>query len=136
MGAPNTSKSSSDGITVSVSSEAVPGNAGPSDGFVFSYHILIHNDSESTVTLVRRHWLIIDANGQEEEIEGEGVVGQQPRIQPNRKYNYSSFATLPSAWGTMEGHYEMQRDDGSTFEVPIARFHLFVPEPEHQPQTS
>lgn len=95
--------------------------------WVFTYEIRISNEGETAATLLTRYWRIIDAEGREREVEGEGVIGQQPRIEPGGAHTYSSYCPLETAWGSMEGWYEMQRDDGTRFRANIGRFLLVAP---------
>jgi ApaG protein len=96
--------------------------------FVFAYRIVIENHSEFTIKLLRRHWNIIDSNGQLSEVEGEGVVGQQPVLEPEQKHEYVSGCELQSEIGAMHGTYLMEKQsDGSTFEVEIPEFVMVVP---------
>lgn len=106
----------------------VPSRSDP-DGrqYVFSYRVRVSNETATPVTLLARRWVIIDANGQRHEVEGEGVVGRQPTIAPGQAFEYTSFCPLPTAWGTMEGEYTMQRaasgaavTDFSSGDEPIA----------------
>lgn len=92
--------------------------------FLFSYRIRITNTSAAPAKLLSRHWVIVDAHGEREEVRGPGVVGQQPRLEPGQSFEYSSFSQLRTPWGTMEGDYQFQRDDGSIFDVAIGRFYL------------
>ena len=92
--------------------------------WVFGYNIVIANNSDVRVQLLRRHWQIIDGDGQEHIVDGDGVIGQQPLLEPEQAFKYASFCPLPTVWGTMEGHYIFQTDDAETFEVQIARFWL------------
>lgn len=92
--------------------------------FFFVYFISIENSSPSPLKLLRRHWYIHDSTSQDYEVEGEGVVGEQPVVQPGATYHYNSFCVLKSFEGSMEGRYIMQREDGSTFAADIPRFYL------------
>jgi ApaG protein len=92
--------------------------------FFFVYFISIRNDGPAAVKLLRRHWYIHDAEAQDYEVKGDGVVGEQPLIEPGRVYEYNSFCVLKSFEGSMEGTYTMERGDGSTFEAEIPRFFL------------
>jgi ApaG protein len=92
--------------------------------YVFRYTIVISNDGDSPAQLISRQWIIIDANGRREDVEGPGVVGETPRLEPGEKFEYQSFCPLKTKWGTMEGSYQMKRDDGSKFDVAINRFYL------------
>ena len=96
--------------------------------YVFSYRISIENKSDMTVQLLRRHWYIFDSVAGWNEVEGEGVVSQQPTLYPEDEYQYESFCPLVSEAGKMYGTYLMQnKADGSTFEVRIPVFELIAP---------
>ncbi len=99
--------------------------------FVFSYTIKISNNSENTAQLLRRHWIIKDAEGGIEEVRGDGVIGVQPHIEPNTTYVYSSVAVLKTDVGTMEGEYEMIDQDRQPFMALIAPFTLSIPRVIH-----
>jgi len=103
--------------------------------YVFSYTITIENKSDQPCQLLSRHWVIQDANRKIEEIYGEGVIGQQPLIEPGEKYRYSSGAVLETEIGTMEGRFFMicksAKDGNSEFDVPIPKFVLSVPRTLH-----
>jgi ApaG protein len=95
--------------------------------FYFSYHIRIENTSDYTVQLMRRHWYIFDSAGTGQEVEGEGVVGQQPVLKPGDVYEYESACNLNSEIGSMHGTYLFVRDaDGGSFDVNIPRFELMA----------
>lgn len=94
--------------------------------FVFAYFISIENQTSIPVQLLRRYWLIEEANGSVREVEGDGVVGQQPVIQPGHAHIYSSYCILSSLSGTMEGYYLMRWPDGRRLRVTIPRFDLRV----------
>lgn len=93
----------------------------------FSYTIRISNEGATTVQLLTRHWTITDANGHVEEVRGPGVVGKQPILAPGQSFEYTSFCPLPTAFGTMEGSYQMVTDDGDHFDAEIAPFALGAP---------
>ena len=92
--------------------------------FIFAYVITVTNNSADRVHLLRRHWYVTDSNGEQHEVEGEGVVGQQPYINAGDSYTYNSFCVLKSFHGYMEGTYQLERSDGSLFEIVIPRFYL------------
>ena len=92
--------------------------------FVFAYFIRIENNGGDPVQLLRRHWFIADGNGDVQEVEGEGVIGQQPVIPPGGAHEYSSFSVLETFEGSMEGNYLMERHGGEQFSVTIPRFVL------------
>jgi ApaG protein len=123
------SESSSNGFRIAVFPTYLPDHSDPeARQFIFGYRIRIANESQITAQLLLRHWTIVDAHGRSNEVQGEGVVGQQPILRPGQSFEYSSFCPLPTAWGTMEGHYVFQREgDEAIFEVPIARFYLVAP---------
>ena len=98
-----------------------------SDRYVFAYTITIENLGDVSAQLLRRHWVITDANGKVQEVSGDGVVGEQPRLGPGETYRYSSGAVLETPVGAMQGSYRMQADDGIDFDAPIAPFTLAVP---------
>lgn len=92
--------------------------------FVFAYFVEIHNESAFTVQLLRRHWYIRDGLGRIEEVEGLGVIGQQPILEPNQHHEYNSFCVLSTMQGSMEGTYLMERENGERFYIRIPRFNL------------
>lgn len=96
--------------------------------YVFSYRIQITNQTPRPVQLLSRHWIIVDGDGERGEVQGEGVVGQQPVIAPGQMFEYSSFCPLRTPWGTMEGEYTFTSaggaDTGEKFAVAVARFYL------------
>jgi len=99
--------------------------------YVFSYTITITNKGLIPATLLRRHWIITDANSKVQEVRGDGVIGQQPLIMPGESHQYTSAAVLETAIGCMQGSYEMQADDGVEFEAPVAIFSLSMPNALH-----
>jgi ApaG protein len=101
------------------------------DRYVFAYTIRIRNLGRLPAQLVARHWLITDGNGRVEEVRGDGVVGEQPRLEPGEQYTYTSGAVLPTSVGTMQGSYDMLGDDGTRFDAPIPPFTLSVPRTLH-----
>ena len=101
------------------------------DRYVFAYTIRIRNLGRLPAQLVARHWIITDGNGRSEEVHGDGVVGEQPRLEPGEQFTYTSGATLPTSVGTMEGRYDMVGDDGTRFDAPIPPFTLAAPRTLH-----
>lgn len=95
--------------------------------YVFAYTITIRNLSTEPVQLLRRYWLITDANGKQTEVEGEGVVGEQPSLTPGSSYRYTSGAVLETPVGTMQGHYEMVTAQHERFHATIPMFRLAMP---------
>jgi ApaG protein len=116
------------GIRVRVQPHFSLADSDPSDGtFVFAYHILMANESESGARLLFRHWHIHDAVGDDTEVDGEGVVGEQPFLEPGESHEYKSFCVLRSPVGYMEGYYTFARLDGQQFRVEVPRFPLNGP---------
>jgi len=116
------------GIRVDVRSEFRPDRSSPTSGrYLFTYTIRISNEGQRPARLVSRHWIIMDANGEREEVVGEGVVGQQPRLAAGESFEYTSFCVLKTPHGSMRGVYHMEREDGSKFEAVIAPFTLVTP---------
>ncbi len=114
-----------EGIHITVRPIYLDGQSEPlARKFVFAYFIRIENNSSETVQLLRRHWHIVHSSGRTDEVEGEGVVGQQPIIPPGDSHNYNSFCILETMEGYMEGTYLMKRSDGELFRVTIPRFYL------------
>ena len=97
------------------------------DRYVFAYTITIRNNGEVPATLKSRHWIITDANGKVQEVNGDGVVGEQPHLNPGERFRYSSGAVLETPVGAMQGLYRMETDSGASFEAPIPPFTLAVP---------
>jgi len=95
--------------------------------FFYSYRICIANVEGESCQLMSRRWLITDANGQKQEVVGDGVVGQQPVIEPGEEFSYTSGCLLETPVGTMEGYYIMRTQTGEEFQVPISPFLLAVP---------
>lgn len=118
-----------EGVKVSVVTEFQPELSSPLQAhFVFTYRIAIENNSDHSVQLLRRHWVIYDSNGTVREVEGEGVVGQQPLLEPGEVHEYVSGCNLRSSMGKMTGTYLMERImDGKTFRVTIPEFNMVVP---------
>lgn len=101
------------------------------DRYVFAYTISIRNLGRLPAQLLSRHWIITDASGKTEEVRGDGVIGEQPRIEPGEEFTYTSGAVLATAVGTMEGSYDMVGDDGTCFNAPIPPFTLSIPRTLH-----
>ena len=117
------------GVKVSVATSYQPEYSSPVQyHFVFTYKILIENNSENTIQLLRRHWYIFDSNGTVREVEGDGVVGQQPVMEPGESHEYVSGCNLKTEIGKMKGVYLMERVvDGKQFNVNIPQFTMEVP---------
>lgn len=116
------------GIRVQVRPTFLPDRSDPALGrFTWSYRIVITNLGDRRAKLLRRHWKIVDGDGNRHEVEGEGVVGHQPELAPDHRFEYSSFCPLEYAWGTMEGDYTFEDEQGQEFRVQIGRFFLVSP---------
>lgn len=98
-----------------------------SERWFFTYTININNESEGSVQLLSRHWIITDSNGEVLEVKGEGVVGEQPVIPPGRSYQYTSFCPLGTSFGTMHGTFQMVTSKGDQFDAVISPFRLAIP---------
>jgi ApaG protein len=118
-----------DGVKVTVETLYQPEYSNPvNEHFMFAYKVHIENLSEYSVQLLRRHWYIFDSNGTHREVEGEGVVGQQPVIEPGESHEYVSGCNLKTDIGTMKGLYYMRRIvDNDEFKVNIPEFYLIAP---------
>ena len=115
------------GITVRVAPRYLPEQSDPdAPRFVWSYHIRLENQSDRTVQLIARHWIITDGDGFTEEVEGDGVVGDQPVIDPGGSFDYVSGCPLATPSGTMHGSYAMAAD-GELFSIDIPAFALEHP---------
>jgi ApaG protein len=117
------------GIRVTVRPAYLRDQSRPHAGqYVFAYHVRIENVGAAAAQLLARRWLITDSAGDVTEVEGEGVVGEQPTLHPGRVHEYRSFCVLKSPRGHMEGHYRFARlDDGTRFDAVIPRFDLVAP---------
>lgn len=118
-----------DNISVKVLPKFEKDHSSPvNDEYVFSYHIDILNDSNTTVQLLSRHWYIFDSNGHYAEVKGEGVIGQQPIILPGKVHSYDSYCNLKTDIGMMWGTYLMKEiESGKLFEVAIPEFQMITP---------
>lgn len=117
-----------EGIRVRVQSLYLAEQSSPRDDrYVFAYTITISNESARTAQLRTRHWIITDGRGSIEEVRGDGVVGEQPRLAPGQSFQYTSGCVLQTPVGTMQGSYRFWRDDGSYFDAEIAAFSLASP---------
>jgi ApaG protein len=120
-----TSNTITEGIRVRATALYLPQESKPDEGrFFFSYRIMLSNEGTETAQLMSRHWVIINGDGDREDVEGPGVVGKYPLLEPGGVFEYTSFCPLDTEWGTMEGTYTMQRDDGKKFDAVIGRFFL------------
>ncbi len=119
-------------ICVHVQSVYIASQSDPEDDrYVFAYTITIRNLGRTAAQLLGRYWLITNGNGRETEVQGEGVIGEQPLIQPGNEFQYTSGAVLETPMGTMQGHYEMVDNEGNPFRVEIPVFRLAIPTQIH-----
>jgi ApaG protein len=115
-------------VTIRVSVSFFAEQSEPTKGrWFWTYHIRIENDGREAVQLISRHWKISDGRGARHEVRGEGVVGEQPVIEPGSSYDYVSGCPLHTPTGTMEGSFHMVAADGSSFDAAIPRFPLVGP---------
>lgn len=116
------------GVTVRVSASYLAEQSAPAlSRWFWSYHIRIENHRDAPVQLLTRHWVITDARGGQNRVDGEGVVGEQPIIQPGAAHDYVSGCPLPTPTGSMEGAYQMVDDGGEAMLIAIPRFALVAP---------
>lgn len=117
-------------IRVSVESSYSPDYSNPAASkYIFVYRIVIENLGNETVQLLKRHWSIFDAGGSHREVDGEGVIGQQPILTPGEKHQYTSWCPLASAMGYMSGYYLFNSNvRNQTFKVHIPKFNLIAPQ--------
>ncbi len=117
------------GIQISVTPEYQAAYSRPNQHrYIFAYQVTIENNSQETVQLLRRHWFIWDGNGSIKEVEGEGVIGQQPVLPPGGKHQYASWCNLSTGIGKMHGAYLMVNVlDNTTFKAIIPTFFLIAP---------
>jgi ApaG protein len=115
-------------IEVTVEPNFLPERSSPERSrYFWSYTIVITNTGNETVQLRTRRWIITDANGRQQEVRGEGVVGEQPVIAPGEHFEYTSGVPLSTASGFMTGSYEMQSETGERFEIEVPTFSLDGP---------
>ncbi|TPQ24261.1 Co2+/Mg2+ efflux protein ApaG [Methylomonas sp. EFPC3] len=99
--------------------------------YVFAYTVTITNVGSTPAKLLTRHWLITDANGKVQEVNGEGVVGEHPHLNPGDSFRYTSAAMIETPVGVMQGKYQMQADTGENFNAAIPKFTLSIPRTLH-----
>lgn len=117
-----------DDIIVRASVSFLPEQSEPERGrWFWAYHIRIENESNAPVQLLSRKWQITDGHGAVHHVEGEGVVGEQPVVQPGKSYDYVSGCPLATPTGVMEGHYAMVDANGRSLKIAIPRFALVAP---------
>ena len=122
------SEAVTESIRVTVQSRYLPERSNPlRRQFLFTYQVTIANEGTEPVRLVTRHWVIKDAFGEKDEVEGVGVVGERPLIAPGQSHTYASFCPLKTEFGTMEGSYGLVRPTGDSFQAEVAQFVLCIP---------
>jgi ApaG protein len=126
----STSEAVTNGIRVRVESRYSPEHSGPGLWF-FLYTIRISNEGEGRLQLMTRHWVIRDATGRVEEVNGPGVVGEQPVLEPGASFEYTSGCPLPTPFGSMVGKYRFVDADGDGLDADIAEFQLREPSSIH-----
>jgi ApaG protein len=119
-------------FSVSVRPQFVPEHSDPDeDKFLFAYTVTIRNTGDVTAQLISRHWIITDANNKVEEVQGLGVVGEQPTLRPGEAFEYTSGCPIATPVGSMRGSYQCVAEDGTRFEAPIPEFLLSMPRTLH-----
>lgn len=119
-------------IEVKVKTSYLPDQSAPdSDKYVYAYEITISNQGAESAQLISRYWCITDANNAVQEVQGFGVVGEQPTLAPGESYHYTSGTIIETPTGTMRGHYVMRSEDGVEFEADIPEFALIHPSSLH-----
>ena len=127
-----TSEATTNSVRVAVVAEYSPSRSRPQDQqWFFLYTITITNVGTATVQLLSRHWIITNGKGEVDEVKGPGVVGEQPTLAPGESFTYTSGCPLTTAFGTMEGTYQMVTADGQRFEAKVAPFTLSEPYTVH-----
>jgi ApaG protein len=112
-------------IRIQAAAEFQPLESDPAVGrYFYMYKITMTNLGQRPARLLSRHWIILDSDGHRDEVKGPGVVGEYPKLGPADSYTYISYCPLRTSWGTMEGSYQFERDDGTRFSVSIGRFFL------------
>jgi ApaG protein len=125
---PGFSEAVTEGVRISVQSRYLPERSNPMRRqFLFTYEVTITNEGDTPVRLLTRHWVITHADGEKDEVEGVGVIGETPVIEPGKAHTYSSFCPLHTEFGTMHGSYGMVRPSGDTFRAEVAPFQLVLP---------
>jgi len=119
-------------IKIDIETSYIEAESEPSeDRYVFAYTITIRNEGTIAARLLKRHWIITDANGRIQEVKGDGVVGEQPHLKPGEGFQYTSGTMLETSVGTMGGSYQMVDDDGTNFDATIPEFLLTTPRVLH-----
>ena len=122
----------SNNIEVDVETSYIADQSAPDQNrYVFAYTVTIRNEGSAPAKLLTRHWIINDANGNVQEVHGEGVVGEQPYLRPGDSFRYTSCTVIETPVGSMEGSYQMITDDGHPFDASIPAFTLSLPNTLH-----
>jgi len=122
----------SDSIAVEVDTHYVESESSPEEErYVFAYTVTIRNTGDVPARLTNRRWKIVDANGKVQQVQGEGVVGEQPHLKPGEGFQYTSGTMIETSMGTMGGAYQMVTDSGEQFEASIPDFLLSAPRTLH-----
>jgi ApaG protein len=119
-------------IRVVVNPQFLEGQSKPDDGkYVWAYTITVENQGVETITLLTRHWIITDGFGRRQDVRGDGVVGEQPRLGPGESFQYTSGCPLNTPSGMMVGSYGMITSTGRALDVAIPAFSLDSPHDQH-----
>jgi ApaG protein len=121
------SEATTEGVRVAVEARYAAEHSDPGRSWFFLYTVTVANLGAEPVQLVSRHWTITDGTGSVEEVRGQGVVGEQPRLEPGAAFEYTSGCPLPTPFGSMVGSYQMVTDEGRRFDAEIGRFELREP---------
>jgi ApaG protein len=123
-----TSEAVTRGIRVKVRAKYISDHSSPEDSrWFFAYTVTIENEGDERAQLLSRHWIITDSRGNVEEVQGPGVIGEQPVIDPGERFEYTSACPLSTPFGSMHGTYQMVTPRGDLFDVEIAPFALSEP---------
>lgn len=113
------------GIRIQAEPRFLPDESAPEEKkYIFAYRVRITNNSDRVVQLLSRHWIIVNGAGVRRDVEGEGVIGQQPTLRTGETFEYTSWAPISTEWGTMEGTFKMRDELGQIFTAHITRFYL------------
>ena len=119
-------------FSVDVRPQFVPEHSNPDEEkFLFAYTVTIRNTGDVTAQLISRHWVITDAHNKVDEVQGLGVVGEQPVLKPGEAFEYTSGCPIATPVGSMRGTYQCVAEDGTRFEAPIPEFLLSMPRTLH-----
>jgi ApaG protein len=125
MPRPASSDTVTEGVRIQAAAQLLPEESDPSQKhWVYVYRIRMRNEGERRAKLRSRHWIILDADNQRHDVRGPGVVGRYPDLGPGESHEYFSSCPLGTPWGTMEGSFTFQREDGTEFEAQVGRFFL------------